>query len=112
MSANPELLLCDTDSLIQLFLTASQTQNLMPLRTLRDDYDIQPMITAEVEAELMWNGRYSNRFVPILRKAIGNGLIEVLSEVSLAKHMAEHLAKSVFASCQALGKQFAGFADP
>jgi hypothetical protein len=112
MPPSPDLLLCDTDSLIQLFLTASQTQNLIPLRTIRDDYGVQPMIVAEVETEVMWTRRYSSRFVPALKKALGNGLIEVLDESSLARRMQNHLARSVFASCQAAGKQYSKYTDP
>jgi len=109
MSPNPDLLLCDTDSLIQLFLTAQYNKNLIPLRSLRENYGIQPVIPAEVETELMWTRRYGARFGPQLKKALSNGLIEVLDETSLSNHVPSNLAKTVFARCQALGQQYNRF---
>src|SRR2546425_8700904 len=67
---NPRLLLCDTDSLIQLFLTRLVTKKLLPLRVLRDEYGIQPAIVEEVETELMWTRRYKDQFAPELKKAL------------------------------------------
>ena len=109
---NPRILACDTDSLIQLFLTAKYNKNLIPLRVLRDDYGIQPTIVAEVETELMWTRRYGARFVPPLKKAIGNGLIEVLDQQVLARHVGDSIAKSVYGGFQALGQQYSRFTDP
>ena len=112
MSPNPDLLLCDTDSLIQLFLTIQRNDNLIPLRSLRGDYGIQPAIVAEVETELMWTKRYGARFVPPLKKAIGNGVIEVLNVTAFSNHVPSHLAKTVFATFQSLGQEYGKYVDP
>jgi hypothetical protein len=110
--ANPSLLLCDTDSLIQLFLTSQHNQNLRPLRVLRDDYGIQPTIVEEVETELMWTRRYGSRFVPQLKKATASGLIERLDVTVLGRHVGQAIAKSVHSGFQALGQQYSKHADP
>jgi hypothetical protein len=108
---DPHLLLCDTDSLIQLFLTAPHNNNLIPLRSLKDDYGIQPTIVAEVETELMWSRKFGSRFVPQLKKALGNGLFEILDATTLSRHIPGHLAKGVFEACQNLGQQYNRHAD-
>lgn len=110
--ANPRLLLCDTDSLIQLFLTAQHNQNLAPLRVLRDSYGIQPTIVEEVETELMWTRRHGARFVPLLKKAMGSGVIERLDVTVLGRHVGQAIVKSVHSSFQALGQQYSKYADP
>jgi hypothetical protein len=103
---NPCLLPCDTDALIQLFLTAAHTKSLIPLRMLKDDYGIQPAIVAEVEAELMQNRKFGAKFAPELRKAVGNGTLEVLDAAAFAKYVPAHLAKGVFGNFQTLGLQY------
>lgn len=109
--SGPRLLLADTDCLIQLFLTIQQNNNLIPLRLLKDDYGIQPAVVPEVETELMWSRRFGGRFVPQLKKALGNGLIEVLDTTTLPRYIPTHLAKGVNESCQTLGQQYNRFAD-
>jgi hypothetical protein len=108
---NPRVLPCDTDALIQLFLVALQTKSLTPLRMLKGDFGIQPAIVAEVETELMWNRRYAARFVPELRKALGNGTIEVLNLEAFSKYVPSHLAKGVFANYQSTGQQYGTIVD-
>lgn len=108
---NPRLVLCDTDALIQLLLTYNFNQKLLPLRHLRDDYGIQPTIVEEVETELMWTRRYGQRFVPVVKKALTNGTIKVLDEATFSSHVPTHLAKTVYASYQALGLEHGKFSD-
>lgn len=108
---NPSVLLCDTDALIQLFLTAAQTKNLVPLRTLRDDYGIQPAIVAEVEIELMSHRKHGGKVGPELRKALGKGTLEVLDVGTMSKYVPGHLAKGVFGNYLTLGQQYAKVAD-
>ncbi len=107
---NPSVLVCDTDALIQLFLTVGQTR-LTPLRTLRDDYGIQPVIIAEVEIELISNRRHGIKVAPELRKALGNGTIEVLDVGTMSKFVPPELSKGVFGNYQTLGNQYAKIAD-
>ena len=109
---NPRLLLCDTDSLIQLFLTRLVTKKLLPLRVLRDEYGIQPAIVEEVETELMWTRRYKDQFAPELKKALANGTIQPLNASTFALYVPAHLAKGVYTNFQALGLQHSKHADP
>jgi hypothetical protein len=109
--SDPHVLLCDTDSLIQLFLTTQHNKNLTPLRCLKDGYGIQSAIVAEVETELMWTRRYGGRFVPLLNKALGNGLIELLDPMTISRHVPSHLAKGVYEAIQKLGQEYNRYAD-
>src|SRR5580658_8242631 len=109
--ANPLVLPCDTDALIQLSLVALQTKSLIPLRILKDDFGIQPAIVAEVETELMWNRRYAAKFVPELRKALGHGTIEILDLNTFSKYVPGHLAKGVFGNYQSTALQYSKVAD-
>jgi hypothetical protein len=108
---NPNFLLCDTDSLIQLLLTAQHSNNLIPLRMLKSDYGIQPTIVAEVETELMWTRRYGTRFVPTLKKALSNGVIEVLDLSTISRQVGAPAAKSVHSGFIALGQEYSKYAD-
>ena len=108
---NPPVLPCDTDALLQLFLVAPHTKSLIPLRILRDDFGIQPAIVPEVETELMWNRRYGARFVPELRKALGNRTIEILDLAAFSKYVPGHLAKGVFGNYQSAGQQYSKIVD-
>lgn len=103
---NPSVLPCDTDALIQLFLVTKQT-SLVPLRILRDVYGIQPAIVAEVEVELMSNRKHGVRIAPELKKALGNGTLEILDVGAMSKYVSSAVAKGVFGTYQALGQQYA-----
>lgn len=107
---NPRVLLCDTDALIQLFLTVSQTK-LTPLRMLKDDYGIQPAIVAEVEVELQSNRKFASRIAPELRKALVNGTIELLDASAITRYVPDQLGKVVFANCQTVGQEYNRVAD-
>jgi hypothetical protein len=92
-------------------LTVQHNKNLLPLRVLKDDYGVQPTIVAEVETELMWTKRFQARFVPVLTKAIGNGLIEVLDVKVISRHVGAAVAPSVYAGFQSMGLEYNNFAD-
>ena len=109
--SDPRVLLFDTDALIQLFLTAKQTKSLLPLRTLRDEYGIQPVIVAEVEVELASHRKYGAKVVPEFRKALGNGALEILDIGSMSKYVPTALASGVFATYQRLGQRYALVVD-
>ena len=79
--ANPALLLCDTDALIQIFMVA-ETQL---LRLLRDRYAVQPCIVQDVDGELAWNSTYRDRFDEDRRKALSAGLLLPLDAAAVAR---------------------------
>jgi hypothetical protein len=108
---NPGVLLCDADALIQLFLATKQTRSLIPLRSLRDDYGIQPAIVAEVEVELLSNRKYGAKVMQELRRALGNGTLEILDVGAMSKYVSSSVAKGVFGVYQTLGQQYAKVAD-
>ena len=104
--ANPRLLLCDTDALIQVFLTKDQTKKLLPLRILKDAYGIQPAIVVEVETELRSTRRYLNQFDADLKKATGNGTLLLLDEGAFGNYVSpSNLSRTIYSSFQNLGKQ-------
>jgi hypothetical protein len=107
----PRILVCDTDALIQFFLTKHIT-GLVPLRVLKDNYQIQPAIIEEVEVELAWTRKFGSQFEPELRKALATGTIQLLNEAAFHQYVPPHLAKTVFSSFQALGLEHNKYVDP
>lgn len=71
---------CDTDVLIQTFLSDS----VFALRSLRSDYSVQPLIVSEVEIELRSNRSFPGRFDAELAKALKNDTLQLADE-SLAR---------------------------
>lgn len=67
------LLFCDTDCLIQLFIS-DQTAL---LKWFRNVYGLSAIVVQEVEAELYWHAKFRNRFESDLKKAIATGIISV-----------------------------------
>jgi hypothetical protein len=103
---NPRLLLCDTDALIQLFLTIDFTRKLLPLRILKDAYGIQPAIVAEVEIELYKSRHYQDQFVPDLKKALAGGVLSLLDAAAFGNYVSpSNLAGGVFANYQSLARR-------
>lgn len=73
-------LVCDTDALIQLFLS-SQGELLKKIKRI---YGIRPVITEAVERELFRPGiRNGKQFQPQVQKALDNGALLLLDEHSL-----------------------------
>lgn len=72
--ASPLLLFCDTDCLIQLFITNKSSPL---LRWYKAKYGLEAVIVPEVESELAWHTKFRDRFDPNLRKALASGLIAV-----------------------------------
>lgn len=77
--SNPSLLFCDTDALIQLFLTG---QNKL-LRSLKTRYGIQPVIVFEVENELRQHKKYKSKVEPQFDKALSTEIIQLFDLSSL-----------------------------
>lgn len=69
--ANPELLVVDSDVLAQIFLAKAHKL----LSHLKTNFGVQPVITAEVDLELRWLGRFRDRFEPALEKALKHGAL-------------------------------------
>lgn len=72
-------MVCDTDVLIQLFLT-----NQPPiLRVLQHRYGVRCVIVPEVESEARWSKRFGARFEQALDKALRTGTLSVLDQSSI-----------------------------
>ena len=78
---NPEALLCDSDALIQIFISR-QTRILVHLV---EAYDVQPTVVPEVETEVSRNGRFGKRFEPTLIGAMGRGHIAPFDEADVRR---------------------------
>lgn len=79
---NPPVLLCDTDALVQVFIT----REFRPLRRLKDLYGIEPVILPEVENEL--SVVKNSRFDFDVRKALSNGTLQVFDQSLLGRRFA------------------------
>jgi hypothetical protein len=101
---NPALLLCDSDALTQLFLA----NEVRPLRHLKDAYGIQPTIVQEVDLELRWLGKYKDRFVPQLDKALKSSSLCVLDQGRFQALVSSAPAGASWAGFQSLGAQYNG----
>jgi hypothetical protein len=78
---NPTFFVADSSALLQLILP----EEMRTLRALKTDYGIQCVITEAVEGEL--RRKLQNKFPEksgVLRKAVHNGTIIVLSEAALS----------------------------
>lgn len=104
---NPSLIICDSDVLVQCFLS----NELRPLKDLKTLYGIQPAIVQEVDAELRWVGHYGARFVPQLDKSLKNGLLIRLDKTQFQSFLGTAPPGASWASFQSLGTQYLGFVD-
>ena len=103
--ANPPLLLCDTDVLVQLFLAGE----LRPLIDLKKSYGVQPAVVLEVDLELRWVRKYRDRFVPQLDKALRSETLKKLDVALFQSLLASAKPGTSWASFQALGAQYYGY---
>src|ERR1700693_5162549 len=104
---NPGLLICDSDVLVQFFLS----NELRPLRDLKVLFGIQPAIVQEVDAELRWLGHYGSRFVPQLEKSLKNGLLVRLDKVLFQSLLGKAPPGTSWETFQSLGARYLGFVD-
>ena len=81
------LLFCDTDCLIQIFIT-NQTSL---LKWLKAKYGIKSVIVPEVESELAWNVKFKDRFDKHLKKALSAGVISAFDYSRPDLHLSEIL---------------------
>src|SRR5712692_6826403 len=105
--ANPRLLPCDSDVLVQFFAA----NELRPLRDLRKLYGIVPVVVQEVEFELRWLGHHKDKFVTQLDKAVKSGLISRLDKTLFQSYLSAAPAGSSWSSYQSLGAQYQGYVD-
>ena len=77
--SNPALCVCDSDALVQIFLS----NELTPLRVLKDDYGVQPVIVDEVSVELRSLRKFN--IAPKLTKALSSGLVAHLDPATVAR---------------------------
>jgi hypothetical protein len=102
---NPVLLPCDSDVLVQLFLVSS----LRPLQELKKRFAIQPTISIEVDLELRWVGKYKDRFVPQLDKALKHGTLVKLDQSLFQSLLSGAAPGTSWGTYQALGAQYYGY---
>src|SRR5258708_22268451 len=69
----PRLLFCDTDCLIQLFIS----RQVGLLMWLEERYGLESVIVPEVEVELAFHRKFKGRFDPDLRRALSSGAISL-----------------------------------
>ena len=100
---NPKLLVCDSDALIQLFIGNA----LQPLRELKRQFGVQPVITPEVELELRSLQKYAKRIDAPLTKSLNHQTIVVLSPAWIQAHLGS-AADPLYAAAQALGSRYHG----
>ncbi|HWW16060.1 MAG TPA: hypothetical protein VN310_15470 [Candidatus Dormibacteraeota bacterium] len=101
---NPAVLLCDSDALIQFFLA----NEVRPFKTLRDLYGVQPAIVQEVDLELRWLGKYKDKFVHQLDKALKADILRVLDPVYFQSFLSTSRVGASWAGFQSLGAQYEG----
>lgn len=102
---NPELLLCDSDVLVQLFLA----DELRPLIELKRLYGIQPAAVLEVDLELRWMKKHKDRFVPQLDKALRSETLKKLDPALFQSLLSRAVPGTSWAGFQALGAQYYGY---
>ena len=102
LPANPRILVCDTDALIQLFI-ANQGEL---LKRLKRRYGIQPVITEAAEEELT-NPKQpkSKQFLAAAQKAIDNGSLVVLEERAMGAFTSND-PHSTYQSIQLAGQKY------
>ena len=100
--ANPELLIVDSDALIQLLLT-----NQMPLlKRLRFEYGVTPVIVEAVETEVL--GLTRNRFSDLRKrfeKALNSGVLSIL-DASFQRQNNPAVTASLLSQANRLGAHF------
>lgn len=102
--ANPELLVCDSDVLAQLFIV----NQVLPLRHIKESYGIQPVIVEEVDVEMRWLQRYKDRFVYQLDRAIKSGTLVLLDRGQFQLRVGTAPVGASWESFQTLGQQYEG----
>ncbi len=97
-----ELLVCDTDALIQLFCSE---QNSL-LRSLKRIYGIQCVITEAVEDELRNpRQRHADCIAPALQRAFANESLLILDRLSLGR-FTPHDVHTVYDAIQLKGQEY------
>ena len=100
-AGNPDLIFCDSDALIQIFIV--DATNL--LQALKVDFGIEPVIMPEVEMELRWTKRFRNRFEQPLRKAVSAGRLAICDQALLQSHFGP-TGPPAFSAIQSLGATY------
>lgn len=102
--ANPAILVCDSDALAQLFLS----NEIRPLRHLQEAYGVQPVIVQEVDLELRWVGKYKDRFVQPLEKALRGRVLKILDPTLFQSLVGTAPVGASWENFQSLGAQYDG----
>jgi hypothetical protein len=102
---NPAILLCDSDVLVQFFLSG----DLRPLTELKTRFGIQPVVVLEVDLELRWLGKHKDRFVSPLEKALKHKTLLRLDQALFQSFLSSAAPGTSWSSYQALGAQYYGY---
>jgi hypothetical protein len=105
---NPALLLCDSDALTQFFLA----DEIRPFRHLKNSYGIQPAVVQEVDIEMRWLGRYRDRFVVQMDKALRSDVLRILDPVYFQSLLSTAPVGASWPAFQSLGAQYEGHVGP
>lgn len=101
------LLFCDTDCLIQLF----SVKQVGLLRWLRTRYNLRSIVVPEVENEVVWHRKFSNKFEQDFKKSVTTGAITVFDysqpELQLSPMLATPQAAAAARSILRTGRDYA-----
>ncbi len=81
---NPAHLVCDSDALIQVFITRQRGL----LVHLRENYGVQPAITQDVRSEVSVHSRFRAQFAPPLDRSLTSGALVLLETETIARGLA------------------------
>jgi len=104
---NPDIVVIDSDVLVQVFLTKSTGV----LSHLKSAFGVQPAVTIEVDNELRWISRYQDRFEPALDKALRHETIVQLDQARFQRQLASAHPGASWSEFQTLGQQYGARVD-
>ena len=113
MSANPALIACDADALIQVFCVG----RLEPLKCLRNRFDVQPIVVPEVELEILSHRRLGPTIAESFKKAVDKHLVRVLtieelrSQLGSGSPLAQRGCQAVWDDIQSRGEKYELYVD-
>lgn len=81
---NPEYLLCDTDALLQVFITKQGRL----LVHLRQQYGVTAGVLPEVESEISYHSKFKTAFEPVLQKFLRSGNVMVVDSPEVRRLLA------------------------
>lgn len=80
---NPAFLVCDSDALIQVFLTRQRDLFVY----LRDSFGVQAAIVQEIRIELSNHDKFGKQFLPPLERALASSALMLLDSTVIRRHL-------------------------